>query len=88
MIRDSVINFDTTQFYRLDLFSFIGLLSFMVIFVNILCLAIIMHHYIVVAFSNKYIKYVFVIIAYVVYKFMYDSTDNPVCFFYLFFELF
>jgi two-component system nitrogen regulation sensor histidine kinase NtrY len=84
MIRDSVINFDTTQFYRLDLFSFIGLLSFMVIFVNILCLAIIMHHYIVVAFSNKYIKYVFVIIAYVAYKLIYDSVDNPVCFFYLF----
>jgi signal transduction histidine kinase len=55
---DSVIHFDTTIFYKLDLYSFMGILTFMVIFVNFVYVSVITRNYLVVCFSNKYIKYI------------------------------
>lgn len=70
LVNDSVINFDTTIFYKLDLFSFIGILTFMVIFVNFVYLSIIARTYFLVCFSNKYLKYVLIVIAYISYLFI------------------
>ncbi len=53
----SSINFDTTRFSELEYSSFIGILTFMAIFVNFVYLSIISRNYLSVCFSNKYVKY-------------------------------
>ncbi|MBK7761942.1 MAG: ATP-binding protein [Bacteroidetes bacterium] len=67
LVNDSVINFDTTIFYKLDLFSFIGILTFMVIFVNFVYLSIIARTYFLVCFKNMYFKYILIAVAYIIY---------------------
>ncbi|MBL7767180.1 MAG: HAMP domain-containing histidine kinase [Chitinophagaceae bacterium] len=83
IIRDSVIVFDTTLLNQLDLFTFIGLLTFMVIFANFLLLAIIAYNYFQIIFVEKYIKYIFIVIAYILFKLL-PVVKYDLCYEYVF----
>ncbi len=63
LITESIIQFDTTLFYKLDIFSFIGLLTCMVVFVNIVCISVIARHYFLQSFGNRYVKYVLLVLS-------------------------
>lgn len=84
IVMDSVIHFDTTRFNQLDLFSFIGLLTFMVIFVNIVYLTIIAHYYLNEVFSAVYIKYIFLAIAFLIWQFIYPWKDPEIAYYTIF----
>lgn len=82
--RDSVINFDTTLFYKLDIFSFVGILTFMLIFVNFVYVAIIARNYLEVCFSVKYIKYILVALAWILFMFINTGFEYGVNSIYVF----
>lgn len=71
IINDSVIDFDTTLFSRLDLFSFIGILTFMCIFANFIVAGIITNNYLNGCFAKPYHKYILIAIAYVIFLIVY-----------------
>lgn len=73
IIQDSVINFDTTVFSRIDLFSFIGLLTFMVIFANLLLGVIITNTYFNSCLPWKYAKYAALVLGYIAFVLLYKA---------------
>jgi len=76
--RDSVIPFDTTHFDQLNLLSFLGVLTFMVIFVNIVYVAIIARNYMLACFSNRYVKYILMIVIWLFVEILGVRMDNDV----------
>ncbi|HOZ51670.1 MAG TPA: HAMP domain-containing sensor histidine kinase [Chitinophagaceae bacterium] len=84
IIRDSIINFDTTLLYKLDIYSYFGILTFMVIFVNFVYVSIISRYYLTECFDNKYIKYGLVVAFGILFAFIDLGFDESVCFYYVF----
>lgn len=84
IVMDSVIHFDTTRFNQLDLFSFVGLLTFMVIFVNIVYLAIIAHFYLNEVFSAIYVKYILLVSGFLLWQFVYPWKDPEIAYYTIF----
>lgn len=83
IINDSVINFDTTIFNQLKVSSFIGLLTFMVIFANFFILVIITNNYFNDCFKTPYLKFILLIISYLVFLTFY-KVAYPICYHYAF----
>ena len=83
LIHDSTIDFDTTIFNRLDLFSFIGLLSFMTIFTNIIVAAIITNNYLNNCLQLKWHKYILLVLMYILFHLFY-TPDYEICYYFIF----
>jgi len=72
LIQDSVINFDTTIFSRMDLFSFIGILTFMTIFANFLMGVIITNTYFNSCLPGPFMKYLMILASYFIFILVYQ----------------
>ncbi len=83
IINDSVIIFDFTNFSQLNLFSFIGLLVFMVAFANFILLTIIVNNYLEFCFPKKYFKYLVLIGVFILFEFLPIKKYN-ICYYYVF----
>ncbi|MBK7690004.1 MAG: GHKL domain-containing protein [Bacteroidetes bacterium] len=83
LINDSIIDFDTTIISRIDLFSFVGILTFMVLFANFVVAVIITNIYLNLYFSKRYLKYILIGILYVLFYFLYKPS-YPICYYYFF----
>ncbi len=83
IIRDSTINFDTSIFSRMALFSFIGILTFMLIFANFVLSIIITNNYLNISFNKSYFKYIIVIIAYILFS-LFITPKYTICYYYVF----
>jgi signal transduction histidine kinase len=83
LILDSSINFDTTLISRFTLFSFFGLISFLVIFANLFLLSFIANNYLNATFSNRVIKYVLLLLVTFLFVWIapFEHHVNPVFYF-------
>lgn len=86
IINDSIINFDTTIFNQLNIFSVLGVLTFMVIFANFFILVIIANNYLNDCFKISYIKYILLIASYLIFQVFYKQP-YPVCYYYAFLSI-
>jgi two-component system nitrogen regulation sensor histidine kinase NtrY len=83
LINDSIIDFDTTIISRMDLFSFVGILTFMVLFASFFVAVVITNIYLNLYFEKRYFKYILIGILYLLFYFLYKPT-YPICYYYFF----
>ncbi|MBK6818246.1 MAG: GHKL domain-containing protein [Bacteroidetes bacterium] len=76
IVLDSVINFDATLISRFTIFSFIGLLSFLVIFANLVLISFISNNYANACFPKKIFKYGIYLFVTVVYAVVAHNEHN------------
>lgn len=83
LIYDSIINFDTTIFSHINLISFIGILTFMVIFANFYLTVILANNYFVYCFKIAYLKYILIGIICISFELFY-SKPYPINYYFIF----
>ncbi len=76
IVLDSVINFDTTLVSKLTLFSFIGLLAFLVIFANLFLVSFITNNYVNVCFRQRKIKYILLLVIVLITTLLYNNEHG------------
>lgn len=76
IVLDSTVNFDTTLISKLDLFSFIGLLTFLVIFGNLFLTSLIANNYLNSCFPHRWIKYLLFLVTILAYIYLLPNEHN------------
>lgn len=86
IVNDSTINYDTSIFSRIDIYSFIGLLTFLIIFANIVLMVIIVHTYYKLLQTKPVVKYVFLLIGFLIFQFLMNH-QHPLCYYLAFISI-
>lgn len=83
LINDTTINYDTSIFSRFDLYSFIGLLTFQILFANMVLLVIVVHTYFKLFKVHNLLKYLLLLISYLIFQLAIPHTYE-VCYYFAF----
>ena len=86
IINDSTINYDTSIFLRIDIYAFVGLLTFLIIFANIVLMVIIVHTYYKLLNTKPAVKYVFLLIGFLIFQLLMNH-QHPICYYFAFISI-
>jgi two-component system nitrogen regulation sensor histidine kinase NtrY len=86
IIHDSVLNYDTTLVSEFGFYSFVGLMTFALIFSNFVLITLLLHGYCKTCFRNLYSKYVLIAVFYLLFYFFIPKS-HEMCYYLAFLSL-